>query len=232
MTRHPATRAVVLALATCARDGGWTSTRDMALAMEADRTVARRCLRELAAREWLYRRETAPDPTRQQAGAGGEWWRVGPRALDLADRYRRILQLDSAEVAEREQRAELPLALGIELPEPVPSDDADAITPIDQTDAVHHQVTVIVLGMVEALFQMGDWASPARIARVTTIHRQTTGDILDELAQYAWVERSSFEGFALYRIGPGVARLAVRPVPPLARPVGARGLPLTRGTAP
>jgi hypothetical protein len=230
---HPATRVVVLAVATAARDGSWVCTRDMAAAMGADRTVARRTCRELAIQDWLYRRETAPDPARQQAGAGGEWWRVGPRVLDMADRYRSLLDHESRVLSELELAAGAPLSTGVELRgvNHDPDTAADG-SRIGHAGAAHHQATAIVLGLVEALFGFGTWASVGRVARFTNVHRQTTSDVLDELTRYAWAERRDFEGLAIYRIGPGVARLAARPVPRLAPAARFAGRPVSPGGHP
>lgn len=217
---HPATRVVVLGLTALAREGGWVCTRDLAEAMGCDRTVARRTARELAARDWVHGRTTDPDPTHQARGAGGEWWRVGPRVLDVGTRYLTLLEAAAADLELRTQRALTPPRT---TPPPRPSAPAGVsgavVAAFHHGSAVHHQATALVLNVLEVLLALdGDWASAARLAQLADIHRQTTGDVLAELVAWEWVESRTWEDVAIYRVSDGVARLSARPAPRLASP--------------
>lgn len=195
--KHDSTAAVVAILAALGR-GGHPSTAQVAERSGVQRDTARRILRELVAQGY----------TQEVLGEDLERWKLGMAAWDLLASYRGTMAERRQALLDELALLELPLTQ--ELPAPPSGAPRSRVTlRPERLSGQHHRGTAMVCAIV-GLLEDGEWWSGPRVAEALGSHPVTVGQVLVELGAARWVERAGFGTVELWRLGPGLGRIAAQ----------------------
>lgn len=198
-TPHGSTAAVCELLYVLARAGAWVGTHALADGAGVGRDLARRICRELAARDWTVRR--ADD-------GGVEQWRFGPAIEDIGAAWSEQLQGRLDALCKEQDLLALPLTpyRRVTVSAPPTRDELGDWPVVGE----HHKGAAQVVTLVRVLLHAGRPASLGALVGATGLHRLTASAALDTLVEHGWVVREQLEGAALWRLGPGLGRLAAQ----------------------
>ena len=201
IVHHIATRAVCDILHVLAAFPGWISTHEAGARADLNRNSARRTLRELAAHDWVARRQDAE---------GTETWRLGPQLVDLAQAYRQIVGARGAEVDDDLRLLDHPLDEGRLV---LPSRASVAFALPKPPTSTSHQGTALVCQVIHAVVMGRGASTAARLVTLTEAHPHTVAAVVAELAEHGWLRREWFERTEIWHLGPGLARLVHQHAP-------------------